>query len=379
MQPRARPRAQASRSGAAGLADAAQGREIVGTGHHLAGGDTRSPATLRVMTFNLLTSTQLRRSHPWRLRKRSVARIFREYAPDVVGTQEANLAQLRELAELLPEYDFVGEGNLSRTDLSDSVHNWYCAIFYRRDRVRPAEDESDTWWLSPTPGVPASRFAPGTRPRVATWQTFELLGGGQPFVMGTTHLEAFSGLSRRRSALALRDYVTARVRQLGDDTPLFLTGDFNAADNSRELRTLADGGRRDTALHRLAIGRDARAGGGRHLPRPRIVPRRQAGPARCAPHRLCAVPAPARGGAGRADRLRPVLRARKGPAVRPFPRRGRFPPALRGAGPRGEVVAARGVDPRGDRNPGSRNRPAVRIFIGVPGCGFRALFPRDAA
>jgi len=201
------------------------------------------------MTFNLLTSTQLRRSHPWRLRKRSVARIFREYAPDVVGTQEANLAQLLELAELLPEYDFVGEGNLSRTDLSDSVHNWYCAIFYRRDRVRPAEDESDTWWLSPTPGVPASRFAPGTRPRVATWQTFELLGGGQPFVMGTTHLEAFSGLSRRRSALALRDYVTARVRQLGDDTPLFLTGDFNALDNSPELRTLADGGRRDTALH----------------------------------------------------------------------------------------------------------------------------------
>lgn len=200
------------------------------------------------MTFNLLTSTQLRRSHPWRLRKRSVARIFREYAPDVVGTQEANLAQLSELAELLPEYDFVGEGNLSRTDLSDSVHNWYCAIFYRRDRVRPAEDESDTWWLSPTPGVPASRFAPGTRPRVATWQTFELLGGGQPFVMGTTHLEAFSGLSRRRSALVLRDYVTARVRQLGEDTPLFLTGDFNAVDRSPELRLLADHSRRGLAL-----------------------------------------------------------------------------------------------------------------------------------
>ena len=55
------------------------------------------------MTFNLLTSTKKQRSHPWRLRRRSVARIFQRYQPDVVGTQEANLSQLRELAELLPD------------------------------------------------------------------------------------------------------------------------------------------------------------------------------------------------------------------------------------------------------------------------------------
>ena len=38
---------------------------------------------LRVMTFNLLTSTKKRRSHPWRLRKRNIARIFNELKPDV--------------------------------------------------------------------------------------------------------------------------------------------------------------------------------------------------------------------------------------------------------------------------------------------------------
>jgi endonuclease/exonuclease/phosphatase family metal-dependent hydrolase len=71
-----------------------------------------------------------------------------------------------------------------------------------------------------------------------TWHNFELIGTGREFVMGTTHLEAFNGLTRRRSAQLLRAYVTARVSQLGEDTPLFLTGDFNAVASSPEIRSL---------------------------------------------------------------------------------------------------------------------------------------------
>ena len=116
------------------------------------------------MTFNLLTSTKKRRSHPWRLRKRNIAKIFENLRPDVVGTQEANFQQLRELAELLPDYDFLGEGNLGR-DMAYTEANWYCATFYRRDRVRPVDGVlGDTLWLSPTPEVPASQFHLGTRP-----------------------------------------------------------------------------------------------------------------------------------------------------------------------------------------------------------------------
>jgi len=194
--------------------------------------------SLRVMTFNLLTSTKKQRSHPWRLRKRSIARIFNRYRPDVVGTQEANLLQLRELAELLPDYDFLGDGNLSGTVHTDSVKDWYCAIFYRRDRVRPAEDETETIWLSPTPEIPASQFHLGTRPRIVTWHTFEHIASRCLFVFGSTHLEAISGLHRQKSSLLIRDRVCRKVRQYGQDIPLFLTGDFNAHDESPEIRNL---------------------------------------------------------------------------------------------------------------------------------------------
>ena len=200
--------------------------------------------SLRVMTFNLLTSTKKQRSHPWRLRKRSVARVFRHLQPDVVGTQEANLSQLRELAELLPDYDFIGEGNLGRLAAGQS-NNWYCAIFYRRDRVRPADTNKESYWLSPTPDVPASQFHLGTRPRLVTWQTFELIATGQIFVFGTTHLEAVNAWHRQKSASMLREYVDRKVAELGDDTPVFLTGDFNAVAESPEIRAMsAHGGGR---------------------------------------------------------------------------------------------------------------------------------------
>lgn len=208
-----------------------------------------SDNVLRVMTFNLLTATKKRRSHPWRLRKRNIARIFERMQPDVVGTQEANYKQLQELAALLPDYAFVGEGNLG-PDRAHDEGSWYCAIFYRKDRVRPlgGEGAGDVMWLSPTPEVPASQYHLGTRPRLVTWHTFELVGGRQ-FVFGTTHLEAINGWHRQRSARQIRDYVNRKVAEMGPHVPVFLTGDFNAGAGSREIRAMVAERDQDAPLY----------------------------------------------------------------------------------------------------------------------------------
>ena len=198
-----------------------------------------SDTTLRVMTFNLLTSTKKKRSHPWRLRRRNVARLIRRLRPDVIGTQEANMQQLLDLAALLPEYEFIGEGNLGRAS-AHSERSWYCAIFYRRDRVRPVDPDlpNEAYWLSPTPEVPASQYSLGTRPRLVTWSTFETVNGGKTFVFGTTHLEAVNSWHRRRSARQLREQVSRKVAELGENVPVFLTGDFNAVATSPEIRAM---------------------------------------------------------------------------------------------------------------------------------------------
>ncbi len=195
---------------------------------------------LRVMTFNLLTSTKKRRRHPWRLRRRNIARIIETFQPDVVGTQEANFQQLEDLAELLPGYDFRGEGNLGRS-MAHSESNWFCAVFFKTGRVQPlaGQEEGDVMWLSPTPEVPASQFHLGTRPRLVHWSTFTLADWNRPFVFGTTHLEAVNAWHRRRSTLILRQYVTRKVRELGPATPVFLTGDFNAVADSPEILAMS--------------------------------------------------------------------------------------------------------------------------------------------
>lgn len=200
-----------------------------------------SGPNLRVMTFNLLTATKQKRRHPWRLRRRSIARIFRQWQPDVVGTQEANFKQLLELSELLPEYDFIGEGNLG-SGMAHSESNWYCATFYRRDRVRPLDSANpgQAHWLSPTPEIPASQYHLGTRPRLVTWSNFETVGTRRPFVFGTTHLEAVNSWHRKRSVAQLRHHVSRIVQELGPDTPVFLTGDFNAVSGSKEIQALMD-------------------------------------------------------------------------------------------------------------------------------------------
>ena len=130
---------------------------------------------------------------------------------------EANYKQLIELAELLPEYDFVGEGNLGRQK-ADCESSWYCATFFRRDTIRLLDDSNnaDTYWLSPTPEVPASQFRLGTRPRLVTWNTFELIETNSTFVFGTTHLEAINSSHRKRSAQLLREYVDRKVEEMGD-------------------------------------------------------------------------------------------------------------------------------------------------------------------
>ena len=219
---------------------------------------------LRVMTFNLLTSTKKRRTHPWRLRRRNVARLIRDARPDVIGTQEANRQQLLDLAALLPEYEFIGEGNLGLAQ-ADSDHSWYCAVFYRRDRVRPIDPDlpNEAFWFSPTPEVPASQYSLGTRPRLVTWTTFETVATGRTFVFGTTHLEAINSWHRRRSARQLRQQVSRKVAELGADVPVFLTGDFNAVASSPEIRAMAE---RDGELEPLhdawvAAGGDDALGG----------------------------------------------------------------------------------------------------------------------
>ncbi|MEZ4386640.1 MAG: endonuclease/exonuclease/phosphatase family protein [Candidatus Krumholzibacteriia bacterium] len=191
---------------------------------------------LRVMTYNLLSAEKKRR-FPWEDRRDGIVEIFERLAPDVVGTQEANRRQIEDLQDRLPGYGVYGEGNLGPAGARQD-DSWYSAIFYRKDRVRRLPGPGDRFWLSPRPEQPASRFALASRPRVAVWSMFEHLQTGRHFLFGTTHLEAFLPGHRREGVRLLQEYIGAKLRELGEDVPVFLTGDFNAAAHTVEIQRL---------------------------------------------------------------------------------------------------------------------------------------------
>lgn len=190
---------------------------------------------LRVMTFNLLAAGKKTKRNPWAQRRDSIVTIFESLRPDVVGTQEANLEQLNDLRDRLPAYEFTGQGNLGPLH-SHSADNWYSAIFYRRETVCRLEAPDESFWLSPQPKLPASRFALASRPRVAVWSLFEHRPTRRPFLFGTTHLEAFHPSHRRRGARLIQEYVGRKLKEMGREMPVFLTGDFNAVADTPEIR-----------------------------------------------------------------------------------------------------------------------------------------------
>src|SRR4051812_14428625 len=114
---------------------------------------------MKVCTFNIWSDAP--RNARWPARRELVAGVLRTEAPDVAGLQEATLPMLRDLAERLPQYRWVGAARGDGRDAGE-----FTPIFYHADRL--ALIEHATFWLSPTPEIP-SRGWDASHARIVTW------------------------------------------------------------------------------------------------------------------------------------------------------------------------------------------------------------------
>ena len=182
--------------------------------------------TLQVMSFNIRYDTPQDGEHNWKFRREEVAETVR--MADIAGIQEALHGQMQELADLLPEYEFVGVG---RDDGERAGE--YSAIFYSRSRF--AVLASGTFWLSEEPDVPGSRSWDAAITRIATWSRFEDLASRDTFFVFNTHFDHRGSEARKRSAALL----LSRVEEMAGAVPAIVVGDFNAEPDSEVYRTLA--------------------------------------------------------------------------------------------------------------------------------------------
>lgn len=186
--------------------------------------------TLTAISFNIRNGRANDGDNSWPRRRPLVSQLIRDYAPDILGLQEAFRFQLDELAEDVPGYSEVGEGRAGGTK------DEYSAILYRAARFDLLD--SGTFWLSETPDV-VSRHWGHHHYRVCTWAHLKDIATGEALYVFNTHFDHQSQRARVNSAALIRRRIQARSTK----DPVLLTGDMNAGeDNPAIARLLAADG-----------------------------------------------------------------------------------------------------------------------------------------
>ncbi len=185
---------------------------------------TKRDTSVKIMTQNM-RGTSDPDGNSVQERSERFIRMMREYAPDLVGTQEFSYswdtwlhkhAEAMGVSEENSQYGIIGCYN-SGPDRKQGGMN---AILYRRERFELLE--SDTFWLSDTPDVPST--VEGTRDkRICTWALFRDQLTGETFLFANTHLDHTSDALREAQAKILMHHLTAMF----GDYPVYLTGDMN--------------------------------------------------------------------------------------------------------------------------------------------------------
>lgn len=145
--------------------------------------------------------------------------------PDIFGTQEVLHQQLVDMAALLPDYDYIGVGR--EDGKSEGEHE---CIFYDKNRLRLLE--YDHFWLSETPEKPGRGWDAACT-RICTWGKFRDRKSHRTFFFFNLHMDHVGIVARREGA----KLIVNRIRELADDKPVIVTGDFNV-DQTNEIYTI---------------------------------------------------------------------------------------------------------------------------------------------
>ena len=193
--------------------------------------------TLTAMSFNIRYGLADDGPDAWEHRKDLVVDVIRDYAPDIVGTQETLDFQAAYLGEYLPEYAHFGIGR------DPENQGERMELYYRKDAMYPVE--TGHFWLSETPDVPGTRSWRTSLNRMVTWAKFYHNDSRAMFYVFNTHFDHRSPQAREESAKLLRQ----RIDAIDSDFPIIVLGDFNAvAASSEPYKNLVGGRVKDARL-----------------------------------------------------------------------------------------------------------------------------------
>jgi endonuclease/exonuclease/phosphatase family metal-dependent hydrolase len=187
---------------------------------------SESPTELKVMTFNIRYDNPDDGENAWHVRKQYIPEIIKKNKVDFLGIQEGLKNQVDYLSKELVEYNRIGVG---RDDGKEAGE--FSAIFYNKKKFEKLE--SNTFWLSETPGIPGLGWDAVCN-RIVTWGKFKDKKTARIFYVFNTHFDHMGKLARKNSALLIK----RTIDSLCSGEPVIITGDFNSTVDSEPYRII---------------------------------------------------------------------------------------------------------------------------------------------
>ena len=182
---------------------------------------------IRVMSFNVRTSTAPDGANGWSHREGLFFRTIDAFNPDLVGFQEVRPDQHDDIAARMKDYTLTG---VARDD-GKRKGEW-SLIAFRKERFDLLD--SGTFWLSNKPEVPGSVGWDAKLTRICSWARLKDKTNGKEFVFANTHYDHIGQRARENSSRL----IMKKLPKLSLGHPIIMTGDFNTKENETPYQTI---------------------------------------------------------------------------------------------------------------------------------------------
>jgi endonuclease/exonuclease/phosphatase family metal-dependent hydrolase len=208
----------------------------------------QSPATLRVVTYNIRYDNPGDGPNVWTNRREAMVKYLQETKADLIGLQEVLPGQRDYLAGELTDFAVYSVGR------DDGEKGEATPILYRKDRFELVEKGS--FWLSDTPDKPGSKGWDAALPRVASWVKLRVVArrvsedatptrraseGDRSLLFVNTHFDHRGAGARLESAKLLVRKINELAGEGDQALPVILTGDFNCTARQAPYAALTSG------------------------------------------------------------------------------------------------------------------------------------------
>lgn len=195
--------------------------------------------TLRIGTYNI----QYRNSQWTQKRLPALEALLAEYKFDIFGSQEPFATQIADMMKMdfggvpfADVYAFIGKPVSGRDDDTACHLN---PIFYRKDRLELVD-----WGIEWFTDCPGKAGFGAYSSRQCCWGRFRDKKSGKEFYCFNCHPDHLGQEAREQSSVILVD----AIRRISGGLPSFLTGDFNAREDTPSYNILMESGFLDDSL-----------------------------------------------------------------------------------------------------------------------------------